>query len=243
MRCVPLLLFMAFACLDSAAQVRINVDFANPPFMMERKGAAGGVYPAIIKFVCLKLGESCEVSAKPWARALLEIDRGLAGIGGVYKNAERLKKYDYSEAIFVERLQIYFARGRVFPFTNPANLKGKTVGVIRAWSYGDDFDQMRKAGELTVEETTSDALNFAKLDLGRLDAVVAVAEAGDALLRSGSYPNVIVAETLLASNPAHLAFNKSANMSTWLRRFDIELASYRKSGELAKAVTRELQSE
>lgn len=243
MRRFPLLLFVAFACFAAVAQVRIDVDFANPPFMMERKGAAAGIYPAIIKSVCRKMGESCEVSPKPWARALLEIDQGHAGIGGVYKTGERLKKYDYSEPIFVERLQVYFAKDRAFPFQAHADLRGRTVGVIRAWSYGDDFDQMRKAGALKVEETTSDALNFAKLNQGRLDAVIAVAEAGDALLRSGRYANVVAGETLLASNPAHLAFNKSADMTAWLRRFDIELASYRKSGELAKVVNLELQAE
>lgn len=243
MRRLAISLALSFFCVGAEAQVSINVDFANPPFMMERKGGAAGVYPAIIKAVCRKMGESCEVVPKPWARALLETDQGQAGIGGVYKTAERLKKYDYSEPIFVERLQVYLAKDRAYRFNALTDLRGKTVGVIRAWSYGEGFDEMRKTGELKVEETPSDALNFAKLDRGRLDAVIAIAEAGDALLRSNRYANVVAAEKPLVSNAAHLAFNKTAKMSAWLKRFDAELTSYRNGGELAKMIALELQAE
>lgn len=216
----------------------VSFDQANPPFMYGKDGKAAGIYPALINAAFLHMKTPVTLQALPWARAIQEIDQGNAGVGGIYKNAEREKKYDYSEQIFVEKLAVYVNKGKPINFSKVEDLKGKRIGVIRGWSYGDDFDNARKANAFTVEEVPGDDQNFGKLDVGRLDAVVAVAESGDALTKK--YTNVQAAPTPLAQNPTYLAFAKSANKADVLKKFNDAIKEMKANGELNKLVAAEV---
>jgi len=222
----------------AADPIIINFDQANPPFMFSKDGKAAGIYPAVIDAAFKQMKTAVSLQVKPWARALQEIDQGVAGVGGIYKNAEREKKYDFSEQIFTEKLVVYFNKSHPLTFNKVEDLKGKKVGVLRGWSYGDEFDAARKAGSITADETTGDDLNFQKLDMGRVDAVIAVAEAGDSLLPK--YKSLAAAATPLAQNPTYLAFAKSANKVALLKQFNETIKAMKASGELGKLVSQEV---
>ncbi len=238
-RALSTLLLATLATFAFAAdKVVINVDEANSPFMFGKGGKAEGIYPALLAAAFKRMKVEVSIEPKPWKRAIQEIDEGTAGVGGIYKNAERLKKYDYSEQLFSEKLVIYFNKANPVNYTKIDDLKGKRVGVLRGWSYGDDFDNARKAGAFLTEEIGSDDQNFQKLDLGRLDAVVAVSESGADLMVK--YKNIGAAATPLAENPSFLAFAKRANQTALLKQFDQTIAELKKSGEFKKIVSAEL---
>ena len=46
------------------------------------------------------------MEAKPWKRRLADMDSGVVGVGGIYKNEERIKRYGFSEPIFVEKMAV-----------------------------------------------------------------------------------------------------------------------------------------
>ena len=220
-----------------AQELLVDVDDANPPFMFGRDGHAAGVYPVLMSAVFKEMKADVRILPKPWRRALAEIDAGTAGVGGIYKNSERVKRYDYSEAMFVERVSLYALRTDTARYASVADLKGKRVGVIRGWSYGDDFDAARRAQSMLVEEVNSDAQNFAKLAAGRLDVVLAIVEAAEPHLRA--HRTVQLAGTM-AENPTYLAFSKAAGMQGFLDRFNAALARMKKSGAVARIVAEEL---
>ncbi len=220
-----------------AQELLVDVDDANPPFMFVRDGRAAGLYPALMAAVFKEMKAQVLITPKPWRRALSEIDSGTAGVGGIYKNSERLKRYDYSEPMFVERVSLYALRSDASRYAGVADLKGKRVGVIRGWSYGDDFDEARRAGTMVVEEVNSDAQNFAKLAAGRLDVVLAIVEAAEPHLRA--HRTVQLAGSM-AENPTFLAFNKSAGMQGFIEHFNAALSRMRKSGAVSRLVTEEL---
>jgi polar amino acid transport system substrate-binding protein len=230
-------LALGLAPLRAQEHTLVDVDDANPPFMFAAQGHAAGVYPALLAAAFREMGVPVVIEPKPWRRALAEIDTGHAGVGGIYKNAERLQRFDYSDALFVERVNVYTLRGRL-RYANLADLAGKRVGVIRGWSYGDDFDALRKSGAVTTEDVASDGQNFAKLEAGRLDAVLAIAEAAEPLLRK--HPQAELAGTL-AENPTYLAFNKSVARLDLLQRFNAALGRLRASGESRRIVSEALQ--
>lgn len=222
------------AAASSAAEpVRVNVDESNPPFMFGRDGKAAGVYPALMAAAFQEMRVELRIEAKPWRRALMELDAAQAGVGGIYKNTERLAKYDFSEPMYVERINVYVPAGRYFSYTRLADLEGKRVGVIRGWSYGDDFDRARSAGRLLAEEVDSDEQNFRKLAIGRIDALLAIDEAGAAQLRQ--HAGLRLAGTMV-ENPTYLAFHKSAHQAALLERFNAALARLKKSGRLESIV-------
>jgi polar amino acid transport system substrate-binding protein len=232
-------LFPALAAFAAApGPVLVDVDEANPPFMFGSNGNALGLYPRLIGAAFRRLNVPVQIEAKPWKRALAEIENGTAGVGGLYKNPERLTTFDYSEPLFVETLVVYCNRDRPVAFRRMVDLKGKRIGVLRGWSYGDGFDSLRRGGTCRVEEVASDEQNFHKLASKRLDVVIAVRESGAALMTS--YKDIDPAATPLARNPTYLAFAKSAHRSGLLKQFDGILKEMQKSGEFQKIVAEEL---
>lgn len=222
----------------AADTVNVGVDEANAPFMYSQGGKAAGVYPALIESAFKRMNVTVSIKAIPWKRCIQDIDDGVAGVGGIYKNSERLKKYDYSEPLFVEKSVIFFLKSNPINYTKIEDLKGKRVGVMRGWSYGDAFDNARKAGVFSAEEASSDEQNFQKLNLERLDVVLAVKEGGEDLMKK--YKNIDAVPTPLVENAAFLAFAKSANLAALLKQFDLAIKEMKKSGEFQKLVSAEL---
>ncbi len=224
----------------AADPVIVNVDAENPPFMFASGGKPAGVYPAVISAAFAKMNVPLKLEAKPWKRVISEIDEGKAGVGGIYKNDERAKKYDYSGPIISENLAVYSHKDKPIEYKAIADLHGKKVGVIAGWSYGDEFDAAKKGGKITVEEVTNDEKNLRKLEEGRLDAVIAVEDAAKPIISSRKLGNIVQAKQLLASNKSYLAFNKSTNQTALLDQFSKTIAAMRDDGSLDKIVVEAL---
>lgn len=233
-------MMLGSACADGT--LLINVDEGNPPFMFSKNGKSAGVYPAVMSAVFARISVPVRFEPKPWKRALKEIDDGTAGLGGIYKNDERAKKYDYSEAMFTENIAVYFNKAKPIDFNSVADLRGKKVGVIRGWSYGETFDAARKEGKVAVEEAASDTANLNKLALERLDAVLVIEEAGKNIISTEKLTTIEQGKVYLASNKAHLAFNKSAKQTELLANFNKALLSMKQDGSLNRIVLKEFSN-
>jgi polar amino acid transport system substrate-binding protein len=224
----------------AAGPVVVGVDAENPPFMSAVAGKAAGLYPAIITEVFRSAGLSVQLEAKPWKRCIADMDEGRAGVGGIYKNDDRLKKYDFSNQIFVEKMAVYSNKAGHVEFTGVSSLFGKRVAVLRGWSYGEEFDKAVKEGKITTEETGSDLQNFQKLASNRVQVALAIVEAGTTLLKGGKFPEVDVSAKFLFENPTFLAFNKSTKQTETLDKFNKAIDDMRKSGKLEKIAAAEL---
>ena len=222
--------------------VLVNVDVGNPPFAYNKEGGkiAQGIYPALLKAAFDRLGTPLKLQSFPWKRALLEIDRGIAGVGGIYKNEVRLLKYDYSDPMFVERIAVYYNKHNPIEYNSIEDLYGKRVGVMLGWSYGDDFDLARTYDQIIVEPVIDVEQNFEKLSRGRIDAVLAIVESGEHMLARGKHHDLVMANTLLLATPGYLAFLKRANQLKLIERFNKELAEMKKDGTLDRIVRQEL---
>lgn len=221
----------------SSEAIRIAVDSGNPPFMYEQNGRAAGLYPRLLAAIFQRMGVEVQIEAVPWKRALEMGAAGKTGVGGIYKNEERLKIYDYSDPIYSEKLLVYVRKGNSFAFNDISDLEGKTVGAILGWSYGDAFDQARQEGLFTVEDVPNDEANFQKLLLGRVDCVIAIALAGDQLLpQLEGGANIEALATPLAINDTYLVFAQTAQQHDLLQTFNATLAEMKKDGSFAAIV-------
>lgn len=237
--CLAALVLIAASVAAVAADTVVNFDQANPPFMYAKEGKPAGIYPALVAAAFKRMNAPLTAHSLPWSRALSEIDEGTAGVGGIYKNVEREKKYDYSQQLFVERLVVYFNKAKPVSFAKVDDLRGLRVGVIRGWTYSDPFEAGRKSGLFTAIDVGADEQNFAKLAEGRLDAVIAVAESGTPLLAAN--PALAAAPTPLAESPTYLAFAKSANQGELLKKFNAAVQELKSSGEFDKLVRASLK--
>ena len=226
-------------CL-AADPVLVNVDIGNPPFMYVKEGKAAGIYPAIIAAAFARMGVPVTIEAKPWKRAIAEVEEGKAGIGDFYKNEERIKKYDFSEPILSENFAVFFNKKNPVNFRTLADFDGKKVGVIRGWSYGDAFDAARRNNRFIIYEVSSDSANLGMLHLGRLDVAVAVEESGQEEMAASKLTDIEQSRTYLISNKGHLAFAKTARKTELLANFSKTIATMKTDGSLDKIVLKEL---
>ncbi|MBE1426261.1 polar amino acid transport system substrate-binding protein [Desulfomicrobium macestii] len=215
----------------------ITFDRANPPFMYEHEGNATGLYPAIIAKAFWRMNEPVTLIPLPWKRAQAGADEGKWGIGGLYLNQQRLWKYDYSTPIYEERLMVYMMKTKRFPFREMKDLRGKRIGVMRGWTYGDGFDEAVAAGWFETVQLSDDRSNFHRLLLGRVDAALAAPETWD-LIRADVDPDGQIMElgTPLTVNRTYLSFPKSQNMTDVLQRFNTEIRRMREDGAMDQLV-------
>jgi len=215
----------------------IAVDAADAPFMYEVDGHAAGLYPLAVIEAYRRMGMEVAIAAVPWKRALDGADNALNGVAGLYKTEERLKKYDYSDKLFDEVVMIYARKGHGFAYATIEDLKGRSVGVIRGWSYGDAFDAARRDGLFTAEEAAGDEQNFAILDAGHIDCILAIREAAAAAIASHGWQERFEALAVpLSKNPSYVAFNKSAGKQADLRRLDAAIAAMRADGSFDRLI-------
>jgi polar amino acid transport system substrate-binding protein len=160
-----LILFFSLSIspLFGGEPIKIAVDDANPPFMYKKGDRAAGLYPFIIRYIFKSLQIPVVISPMPWKRALRYADNGEIGIAGIYKNEDRVRGYDYSNEIFEEKLVIFVHKEMSLNYKAISDLKGRTMGVISGWSYGDEFDHYRRQNLFIVDEAQSDEANFHKL--------------------------------------------------------------------------------
>ena len=228
------------AAAQAVPIVQVGVDSANPPFMYGSSTMARGLYPGLLAAAFAEMGEPVMITALPWKRVILAVDDGQAGAAGIYRNAERAKKYDFSEPIFVERIGVYYNSKKPVAFRSIADLHGLRVGVIMGWSYGDAFDQARLGGKFSVEAVPSDLQNLGKLELSRIDVALMIVDAAPVVLANKGVQTVLRCERLLAENATYLAFNKGNKRAALLDKFNAAMGELRASGAYAAIVAREL---
>jgi polar amino acid transport system substrate-binding protein len=209
----------------------IVVDQANPPFMYQADGKVSGVYPTLVREVFRRMGEDVELSAVPWRRAMNEARSGACGIVGIRKNSVRLTLFDFSDKLYDEVIVVYVAKGKAFPFTGAAALEGRVVGVIRGWTYGEEFDSAVKAGRIKTEEVSGDRQNFEMLAAGRVDAILVNRESAEMMVSSGAFKDKVEALSMpLLTLPSFLAFSKTAQKADLIARFNASLAAMHGDG-------------
>lgn len=236
-----LLVIVFFTSSLSAQEVEIAVDEANPPFMYKdcNTGNAVGLYPELVRAVFREIGINAQILPMPWKRTLLMGKMGKMGIAGIYKNHDRLLIFDYSDAIFDEKICIYTNKNKLFNYNELSDLNGMRIGVINGWSYGDDFDKSKEDGSFFVEGNSSDELNFKKLELGRLDCLLAIQQSGDSIIEKLNLQNDIVKlKNPVVINPTYIVFAKKTNQQELIHKFNDVVNQMKQDGSYQLLIKR-----
>lgn len=143
-----------------------------------------------------ELGVKFQVRMYPWARAERNARTGGGLVFGLPKNPDRLRELRYSEAVVSNTLWIVTRSDATFPFETLADLQGKTIGAVRGYGYGDEFEQSRNKLFRVEDEIPSRATRLQRLLLKRVDAV---------LLYQPSWQNAAEVEAELRAFAAPLA--------------------------------------
>lgn len=113
-----------------------------------------------------------EIRRYPWTRLLINARAGEGIVFGLSKNRERLQTYQFSEAIYANYVWLVTRSDATFTYNSMLDLKGKTVGVIRGTSYGDEFDSQRNVLFQVEEDIGSHGARLKKLINKRMDVMI-----------------------------------------------------------------------
>jgi ABC-type amino acid transport substrate-binding protein len=113
-----------------------------------------------------------DIRMYPWPRAERNAANGEGLIFGLPKSADRLHVLHYSDVAAVNNLWLVTRSDATFPFRGIADLRGKTVGAVRGFSYGDDFERARGKVFRVDDDISSRATRLTRLMLKRVDVVL-----------------------------------------------------------------------
>ncbi|MFZ6769732.1 substrate-binding periplasmic protein [Undibacterium sp. Di26W] len=107
-----------------------------------------------------------------WPRALIAAENGEGVLYGVSKTRERERLFHFSLPVQSKYIYLVTRSDATFKFHSVTDLKGKTIGIPRGISFGDDFDAL-KDNLFTVEQDNNVPISRVyKLLFRRMDAAV-----------------------------------------------------------------------
>lgn len=157
--------------------IEYNIAFPTdyPPYSyLDNKNQLVGLYPKFFNVIKDRLGDNIKINFKPmpFVSGMDLAQSGLVGLVGVFKNSSREKIYNFSDALFEEKVTVYVQKGKSFEFANLKDLRGKTLALVKGYSYGNQVDRAKAKKYFNYILTDSDTDSFKVLLSGRVHAIL-----------------------------------------------------------------------
>ena len=119
-----------------------------------------------------ELGVVFDLRMLPWARAERYAMNGAGLVFGLPKTSERLRVLRYSDVASHNNVWLVTRSDATFAYNKLDDLRGKTVGTVRGYSYGEEFDSARGKLFRTDDDIPSRSTRLTRLMLKRVDVVL-----------------------------------------------------------------------
>lgn len=210
-----------------------------PPFL-DPEHAQQGVAVEIVTAALANQGHTLKFSFMPWQRALDGVKDGSIDIlVGAWHTKEREAYLLFGEPYLSNDLKFIKRKDDSFTFTGIDSLKGKTIGTVRGYGYGDAFEQ---ATHFKKQEAAELMPSVLKLLAGRIDLTLedeVVARSLISKKQPDALDKLAFVDPPLSSNPLHIATGQSnARKTTIIEAFNKGLATIKADGTLAAILQR-----
>ncbi len=212
---VSLALFFTPAFPVGAAPLTVVTDENLPPYSYLRGNVAIGIDVDMLREAATRLKIDISISALPWKRALLSIERGESQLGmPLFRTPERAQYALFTAPVHYSTTGLFVKKGREFRFDSVSDLSGKRLGYNRGYALPEELDEAIKKGRLAGEEVSTTSQNIAKLMLGRIDVFAANTINTQFVMRETSAQKDIaqLPHPLSQKRPAYLVVSKSADL-------------------------------
>lgn len=202
-----------------------------------KEGAVEGLGVDIAKEIFHRLGHKITIKLYPWKRALEMVKTGQADvIIGPYISDERKKVLSFSQYPFYED-QFFFYQLISKPelkWSGDFNsLKGFSIGINRAWNYGEKFNESEK--KLNVVTLNTLEQNLKLLLLGRVDLTLSHSRGAKKLLEKlKAQHKVRKIYPPVKKSLGYFAFSLKNNLVQMKKDFDKEFQQMIENGDLLK---------
>lgn len=206
-----------------------------PPKIYKEDGQLKGTYVDIIREVCKRISIDPEFRGYPWKRCVNYVKTGRADAIFPPFLTEKRTEYLYfpSEPISFTKNVIFSKRNSEIVVRRLDDLKGLTIGVIRGYSYGTEFDAYKK--RLKLDYSRDEEMQIRKLAVGfpkRMDVVVASEEPFKFLSKKLGFSDKFTVVYVLSEKASYVAFSKATGEKGKLlsKKFSDALVRLKKDG-------------
>jgi ABC-type amino acid transport substrate-binding protein len=148
-----------------------------------------------------------DIRMVPWPRAEVNAMNGEGLVFGLPKTAERLRTLRYTDIAAVNNLWLVTRSDATFEFNGIEDLRGKRVGAVRGFGYGEEFERARGTLFKVDDEISSRAARLSRLMLKRVDVVLLFQANGQGVEEVEANINALMQEPLKAIKaPADVHF-------------------------------------
>jgi polar amino acid transport system substrate-binding protein len=149
-----------------------------------------------------------DIKRYPWMRAERNALEGRGLIFGLSKTPERLRHFRFSDIAAANNLWMVTRSDARFTFNSIEDLRGKTVGAVRGYNYGEPFESARDTVFRVEGDLASRELRLKRLMLGRVDVVLIYQPHTEEHAEIEASLNAFMAPHLAKLNvPAHVSFS------------------------------------
>lgn len=203
-------------------EVTFLMDNDYPPYMyLGKDKKIRGLYPSMIKEISFRMGIKPKFEALRWDKAVEMAKTTGKGLIGVYKSTMRENYFDFSEPYYDETIRIYVLQGKEFPYERIQDLRFKTVGWKKGFSYGSRMDKARNLKYFKVIEKKSIEKLFDDLAAGKTNClVIDEMSALRIQLKHESAQKAKHLEMALTQNSAYVVFSKKSKQKEMLEKFN-----------------------
>ncbi|WP_426340033.1 substrate-binding periplasmic protein [Pseudoduganella sp. S-14] len=167
-----LCLVFAAWCADAHADT-LRVGFYNyPPMMIESEQA--GIYQEILDELSKITGHRFQIRYFPYARLAQEFDLGRIDLEpGVFPGWVKKQRVPGQFSVPFGKVVdvLVFAPGKHFRINTPRDLSGRTIGLVRGYTY-PDLRELFDSGLVHRADAVSEAQLMAMLAAGRMDQIL-----------------------------------------------------------------------
>jgi len=211
--------------LNAFSMILAYVDF--PPYSWQENGRAKGVQVQIVGSIFKNAHIELELIYLPFKRAYQDVKEGkIDGLFNFYQTPERVQWFDYSASFIKNPLVIFKKTNRQIDINN---LQGLKVGVMRGYTYGNDFDNASTFTRYIVDSHES---AFLLLKKNRIDVYPCDYRVGNWHIEKLTLQKEIdsISQPLKIMN-GHIGFTKGVHQKN-IQKINTAIKNMIKSGEI-----------
>ncbi|MBF0099699.1 MAG: transporter substrate-binding domain-containing protein [Desulfobacterales bacterium] len=230
------LMFIFLVSAGYAETKKLRVVYTDWfPYTYQEKGEALGFEIEIFKAVMKSMNIETEFTNYPFQRCVKSLETGTADVLISYmKNPDREKFNDFPDThISLSKTSLFMKSEKNIPFTgNYQELKGYMIGIVKGFSYGEEFD---KADFLKKDNATDTQVLIKMLMNGRYDLIAenqAVINAN--AMKMGIKDKLKSIEPPIHNKKLYTGFAKVNNLKQVCDDFSKALAEFKKTESYKK---------
>jgi len=237
--CLPILIALLVTTTGVSATETCTSFTANGinnwyPFVYRDKNdELTGTLPDAAKLALDRIGLTLEIQKDlPWKRILHQLEVGeLDMVLGVYWNAERAKKFLYSELLGKDEIRVFVKKGNEFPLASFEDLIGRIGLKLLGGSYGDEFATERlDFNEIPKSDQIIRMINRERSDYGILGYIEGLKHIKNLDIEG----QVVALQWPILSNGIYILMSRTAPCAHRLKDLNAAFRDLEKEGILEK---------